>query len=97
MDQLLSDQVQVQKRANQYTVIDGETGKRLYHVADRPTYDSFDLDNPILLGVGSTLNVTGNFYSFEKYLSKSDEDAIASDWQEVGMDFWDILSSFNGK
>jgi hypothetical protein len=60
---------------------------------DRPTYYKFNLEHPILSGMGSVLNIFGNYYSFDDYLSQTDDsNDIASDFETVGAALWKAMS-----
>ena len=58
----------ITKKKHTYTISDKKSGKSLYHIVDVPVYDNFSIDRPLLSGLGSVMNVPGNYYSFEKYL-----------------------------
>lgn len=88
----------ITKKKHVYTLSDKNTGKVLYHIVDVPVYDAFDLEKPFLSGVGSVINVAGNYYSLKKYLSKNnDYDAMMSDWKKVGAYFMEALSLYKEK
>lgn len=57
-------------------------------------FAAFDRKHPIVSGMGSVVNVGGNYYSFRKYLlHNNDSNALASDWRQVGADIWRACSS----
>jgi hypothetical protein len=63
------------------------------YMEDRPTYYKFNLDYPILSGIGSVLNIFGNYYTFDDYLSQTDDSKdIASDFETVGAALWKAMS-----
>ena len=98
MEKILKKKLIISKKGNRFIFSDKNTGKPLFHVTDSPTYAAFDLDKPILSGVGSLFNVAGNYYSFRKYLANNDDSkAMASDWEKVGMAFLDALSVSKNK
>lgn len=85
----------VTKKNHVYTISEKKSGKSLYHIMDVSVYDNFDLEKPVLSGLGSVMNVPGNYYSFEKYLSNNnDSQAIISDWRKVGSYFLEALSLY---
>ena len=49
-----------------------------------------------LTGMGSVLNVAGNYPEFNVSDSPDEADALAleSDWKMVGQDFYDVLGEF---
>lgn len=88
----------VTKKNNTYTISDKESGMSLYHIVDVPVYDSFNLEKPFLSGLGSVINVAGNYYHFKKYLSNNDDfRAITSDWKKVGVYLMEALSFYKEK
>ena len=88
----------VSKKGSQYVVTDKQTGRRLYQVEDKPVYDAFELKHSFIAGIGSSIGVAGNYFSFKKYLeTNNDADAIASDWKQVGMSFLEVLSEWKCK
>lgn len=88
----------ITKKNNTYTVSDKESGTSLYHITDTPVYDNFDLDKPLLSGLGSIMNVSGNYYSFKEYLSNNDDyHAMVSDWKKIGVYFIEALSLYKEK
>lgn len=46
-------------------------------------------NSPFFKGMGSVLNLSGNYYSEEhqRILNRTDAEALASDWEAVGRDF----------
>lgn len=88
----------ITKKNHTYTISDKNSGKRLYNIMDVSVYDNFNLDKPLLSGLGSMMNVSGNYYSFKKYLSNNDDyHAMVSDWKRIGIYFIEALSLFKGK
>lgn len=55
----------ITKKNHTYTISDKNSGKRLYNIMDVSVYDNFNLDKPLLSGLGSMMNVSGNYYSFK--------------------------------
>ena len=53
------------------------------------------LERPFIRGYGSVLNCFGNSYKkpSDFILSKSDTEALASDWKSIGADFKSVLKS----
>lgn len=84
--------IRVYKKGNKYIVADGYTNKDLYNVGSVPVYDMFNFGRAVRSGIGSVMNAPGNYYSFRRYLSMTDEKAIESDWRNVGISFLDALS-----
>lgn len=82
----------IQKKGNKYIVTDVYANKDLYNVQSIPVYNVFNLNRSVQSGIGSIMNVPGNYYSFHKYLSMTDGQAIESDWRNVGISFFDALS-----
>lgn len=82
----------IQKKGNKYIVTDVYANKDLYNVQSIPVYNVFNLNRSVQSGIGSIMNVPGNYYSFHKYLSMTDAQAIESDWRNVGISFLDALS-----
>lgn len=98
MSKTTGNKIVVSKKGKTFILSDRKTGKSLYHVVDTPIYEAFDLDTPFLSGMGSAFNVSGNYYSFRKYLARNnDYQAIASDWKKVGIYLIEALSLFNHK
>ncbi len=88
----------ITKKKHTYTISDKKSGKSLYHIVDVPVYDNFNIDRPLLSGLGSVMNVPGNYYSFEKYLKNNDDyHAMVSDWEKIGNYFIEALSLYKGK
>ena len=88
----------ITKKKHTYTVSDKKSGKSLYNIVDVPVYDNFNIDRPLLSGLGSVMNVPGNYYSFEKYLKNNDDyHAMVSDWEKIGNYFIEALSLYKGK
>ena len=56
----------------------------------------FKLKKSFLSGIASIMNVAGNHYRFDKYQSQNnDENALASDWNNVGDSLYKALLNFD--
>ena len=55
--------------------------------------------NNFLIGMGSTMNLAGNYfkYNYSKSVIEADSKAIRSDWQNVGKDIKSALRKFKEK
>ncbi|MDR0961434.1 MAG: hypothetical protein LBM62_02580 [Mediterranea sp.] len=50
------------------------------------------MKHPLLAGIGSIINVAGNYHTFPEYTSKKANDtAIASVWKKVGSYLFDAI------
>ena len=85
--------IQVHKKGNRYIVTDVSTNAHLYSEQHVSVYNVFKFGKAFQTGIASILNVPGNYYSFHKYLSMSDEKALESDWKNVGVDLLGALQS----
>ncbi|WP_446786961.1 hypothetical protein [Macellibacteroides fermentans] len=76
----------------------GMQNRVVYKSFDIPIYKKFNIETPILSGVGSVVNVPGNYYSFHKFFSaKKDKLAIESDWKKVGVAIFEALEQLDIK
>lgn len=88
----------ITKKNDTYIISEKNSRRKIYRVTDVPTYNNFNLKKPFLSGVGSVINVAGNYYSFDKYLSANNDcNAILSDWKKVGDYFLEAFSIYKGK
>mgnify|MGYP003446602403 CR=1 FL=1 len=85
--------IKVHKKGNRYIVTDICTDVQLYSTQNIPMYSVFSLGKAIQSGIGSVMNVPGNFYSFRNFQSVTDEQALESDWKNVGIALLDAFSS----
>ncbi len=85
----------VSKEKGRIVVIDRKSGKRIFRVKEQSVIRSFNLDKSFLSGVGSIMNIPGNYRSYQKYLSSNDDNsAIENDWRQVGEAMWEAISFF---
>ena len=78
-----------------------EVRDRMVYHAQRTSQSTFSpirvfkLKRSFLSGIASIMNVAGNHYRFDRYQSQyNDENALASDWNNVGDSLYKALLNF---
>lgn len=79
----------------EYVLSNAITGDSI-RIEDVPIYHNLIPKSPFLSGIGSAMNIPGNYFSFSKsILENNDSKAMASDWKAVGLSFLDAFSKFS--